>query len=43
MSWTPGFSSECGPYSTMMDPGPGSDFSIPGKTEELDTFYQPQS
>lgn len=33
------FSSGMWPYSTMMDPGPGSDFSIPGKTEELDTFY----
>ena len=33
------FSSGMWPYSTMMNPGPGSDFSIPGKTEELDTFY----
>ena len=33
------FSSGMWPYSTMMDPGPVSDFSIPGKTEELDTFY----
>jgi valyl-tRNA synthetase len=33
------FSSGMWPYSTLMNPGPDSSFSIPGDSEELSTFY----